>query len=75
MGLNMKDFERYVNNFKNMQSEFKTWLKNWITKEGYITLADIISNTPEDTGRLKGSWELKNLYIKLRKNSMIKWIM
>ena len=63
MGLDMGNFQQYVNNFKSMQADFKNWLKNWITKEGYITLADIKSNTPVDTGNLRNGWILKDVYI------------
>lgn len=63
MGLDMSDFKKYVNDFKDMQKDFKKWLKDWLVKEGYITLEDIKNNTPVDTGHLRNSWELKDVYM------------
>ena len=64
MGLNMRDFENYVKQFKSMEKDFKQFLINFLTKEGYVTLGDIIDNTPERTGRLKYSWVLKDIEYK-----------
>ena len=58
MGLDMRDFEKYVNNFKYMEAEFQEFLKKWLIKEGYITLSDIANNTPVDTGALRNDWQL-----------------
>jgi len=63
MGLDMRDFEQYVNNFKEMEVEFKEFLRNWITKEGYIVLASIIGKTPRRTGELRRSWVLKDVFV------------
>ena len=60
MGLDMNDFVKYVNEFKSMQAEFDEFLKNWITKQGNIVLADTKENTPVDTGNLRNSWSLGN---------------
>ena len=60
MGLNMNDFTKYANDFKDMQSEFEEFLKNWITKQGNIVLIDTKANTPVDTGNLRNSWSLGN---------------
>ena len=61
MGLDMKDFEKYVNNFSNMEAEFNEFLKKWLIKEGYITLGDITGNTPVDTGALRNAWQLTDI--------------
>lgn len=61
MGLDMSDFVKYANEFKNMEADFNKFLKNWLTKEGYITLEDIKKNTPVDTGNLRNSWQLKDV--------------
>lgn len=60
MGLDMNDFVKYANDFKDMQSEFEEFLKNWITKQGNIVLIDTKANTPVDTGNLRNSWSLGN---------------
>lgn len=60
MGLDMNDFVKYVNSFKDMQAEFDEFLKNWITKQGNIVLIDTKANTPVDTGNLRNSWNLGN---------------
>ena len=41
-----------------MQAEFEQFLKNWITKQGNIVLADTKKNTPYDTGFARNSWFL-----------------
>lgn len=61
MGLDMRDFENYVKQFKSMEKDFKHFLINFLTKEGYVTLADIKKNTPHDTHHLQNSWELKDI--------------
>lgn len=58
MGLDMKDFVKYVENFKDMEKEFDTWLKNWITKQGNVLLANTKNRAPVDTGNLRNSWSL-----------------
>lgn len=56
--LNMNDFNKYVSDFKDMEKEFDTWLKNWITKQGNVLLANTKNRTPVDTGNLRNSWSL-----------------
>lgn len=56
MGLNMKDFEKYVNDFKNMENEFEDFLKNWIIIQSGILIAKTKQRTPVDTGNLRNSW-------------------
>ena len=58
--LNMADFNRYRENFKELNKEFKAWLKGWILKQGNILLGNIKARTPVDTGELRNSWYLKN---------------
>jgi len=56
MGLNMRDFEKYIKEFKELNSEFETFLKNWITKQGAILITKTKERTPVDTGNLRNSW-------------------
>jgi len=56
--LDMKDFNEYQKKFKNMTAQFDLFLSEWITKQGYQTMADAVGNTPVDTGYLRESWSL-----------------
>ena len=58
MGLDMKDFIKYVENFKEMEKEFEAFLKNWIIKQGDKLIANTKARTPVDTGNLRNSWSL-----------------
>jgi len=58
MGLDMKDFVKYVENFKDMEKDFEAFLKNWITKQGDKLIASTKARTPVDTGNLRNSWSL-----------------
>lgn len=60
MGLDMKDFNKYVEDFKSMENEFKDWLKTWMLKQGNILITAIKFRTPVDTGNLRDSWYLDN---------------
>lgn len=58
MGLDMKDFIEYTENFKELQQEFDNFLKNWVTKQGNILITKTKERTPVDTGNLRNSWDL-----------------
>ena len=58
MGLDMNDFVKYVENFKEMEKEFDDFLKKWITQQGSKLLANTKARTPVDTGNLRNSWSL-----------------
>lgn len=58
MGLDMKDFVKYVENFKDMEKDFEAFLKNWIIKQGDKLIANTKARTPVDTGNLRNSWSL-----------------
>ena len=60
MGLDMKDFVKYVENFKELEQEFDAFLKKWITKQGGILIGKTKERTPVDTGNLRNSWSLGN---------------
>lgn len=46
MGLDMKDFNKFKDQFRELSKDFNNFLKGWTIKEGYKVVADAKLNTP-----------------------------
>jgi len=61
MGFDSSDFQRYVNNFTNMASQFDAWMNTFLLNQGMRFLASVKPRTPVDTGDLRNHWKLDGI--------------
>lgn len=61
MGLNYSEFKTFTTNFKNMQSQYQSFLNNFLLKCAMECLAKTKKRTPVDSGELRRNWYITDV--------------
>lgn len=55
-GFDFSQYEKFVKNLDNIDTDFKLWLNKFLLEMGQRILAKTRPRTPVDTGSLRASW-------------------
>ncbi len=62
MGMEFAEFEKLLNNFKQVQKQHESFIRSFLTEMGMRALANTKKLTPVDTGNLRNRWELSDVF-------------
>lgn len=62
-GFDFREFRKLYDSMKEVQDEFDTFLKQFLTNQALIALRLVRPRTPVDTGTLRRSWQLSEVQV------------
>lgn len=58
MGVDFREFKKFVNDWKITETEFEPFLKRFLAEQAHRLIAKTAERTPVDTGALRARWQI-----------------
>ena len=62
MAMDFREFQNLLDSFKEVQKQHERFIREFLTEMGMRALAQTKKLTPVDTGNLRNSWELSQVF-------------